>query len=341
LQIVSMANFFIHREFLKISSNFLAFIFLLLITVGNAIGETGGDLGGVSLQAQKILLSNPKSISKGISHNLWENDEQSIHKSQIDWISSVDRLQMDGMHVTVITPKTYRATNSQSIAVYIHGGAYVGGVALDYTGINMAHKLGLKVYSIDYRLAPEHPFPAGMNDCVVVYRALLKKYDANQIVVFGRSAGGGMALATLLKARDLELPLPRPVALLSPWTDLTRTGDSYYSNAGRGLISWEGLSKAAEAYAGEYDRKMPFLSPIYADYKKGFPPTLISTGTRDLFLSNAARLQRVLKRAEIEVELTVWEGMWHAFDGFYFNGLSEAEESRHEIAEFLLSNLNK
>jgi len=234
-----------------------------------------------------------------------------------------------------LTPQAAAAQTSSRIAVYIHGGGYVTGGSLDPTVVTLTHQTGLRTVSIDYRLAPEHPFPAGRDDCLAVYRELARRFGAHNVVMYGGSAGGGMVLSTMLAARDAGLALPAALALLSPWTDLTRTGDSYYGNESRDpILTWQGLHASAEAYAGGKDPRQPGLSPINADYGSGFPPTLITTGTRDLFLSNCVRLYRTLVRAGVTADLQVWEGMWHSFEGFT-SAMPESREALAVIARHL------
>lgn len=245
-----------------------------------------------------------------------------------------------GVPVVVIAPRSAAPENGERIALYIHGGGYALKSALDVTALLMAEQLGLAVYSVDYRLAPEHPFPQGLDDCLAVYGALLQQFSSDNMVVFGGSAGGGLALAMLLKAKQQGLPLPRALGLFSPWTDLSRTGDSYYANEGRDpVLSWEdNLEHFAAAYAGGLDRTDPLLSPVQGEYA-GFPPTLVITGTRDLFLSNSVRLARKMLQAGVDAELRVWEEMFHGFD--LMPELPEGEQARREMAGFLRHKLGQ
>lgn len=225
------------------------------------------------------------------------------------------------------------------LLVYLHGGGYVYGAgesALLLAG-PMAAISGRPVLAVDYRLAPEHPFPAARDDFLAVYRDLLKSYSPGRLAVWGDSAGGGLALAGLLAAHAQGLPLPAALALISPWSDLSKTGDSYFTLEGYDpTLHYElNLRRAARAYAGDRPLTDPELSPIYAAYPPGFPPTLIQTGTRDLFLSNCARLQRKLLDSSIDCRLSLWEGLWHVFHADQV--LPEARRALEELAEFLVS----
>lgn len=223
---------------------------------------------------------------------------------------------MAGVPVFTVTPRNLRPENKDRILLHLHGGGYVlnPGETGTYEAILMAGMSGFKVLSVDYRMAPDFPYPAAMDDAVAVYRELLKTVPAEKIGVFGTSTGGGMTLALGLRAKAEGLPLPAALAPGTPWTDLTKTGDSYFvnENVDNILVSYDGwLGEAAKIYAAGHDMKDPMLSPIYGDVS-GFPPTLLTTGTRDLFLSNTTRMHLKLRQAGIDADLIVFEGMSHA-----------------------------
>jgi len=258
-------------------------------------------------------------------------------KVKKELIASSHHETISDVPVLIAVPKGYDPKNDKKIAIYIHGGAYsLGKPDYLYSAFApLAVKTGLKVYAIDYRLAPEHPFPAGLKDVLTVYEELLKRFGAENIVVFGDSAGGGLSLALMLKAEQDKIPLPAALVLYSPWSDITKTGDTYMTLEGISpLLDYEkNLRSSAEVYAGKHDMKEPLISPVYARYMSHFPPTLIQVGTRDLFLSNCVRLYRNMKGAKVNVELSAWEGMWHVFEAV--PGLPEAEEAVQEAAEFM------
>ena len=174
-------------------------------------------------------------------------------------------------------------------------------------------------------------------DTIGVYRELLESYEAKDIAIFGTSAGGGLTAAVTLAARDAGLPLPAAVIMHTAWTDLSKTGDSYFTNdrVDPTIPTYDGaLEAAANLYAGDAGLKHPLVSPVYADYQPGFPPALLSTGTRDLLLSSTVRLHRVLRRAGIPAELHVFDAMWHGLDR-----MPEAQELQAEVLAFLAEHL--
>src|SRR3954468_14850475 len=175
----------------------------------------------------------------------------------------------------------------------------------------MAGLAGFRVISVDYRMPPDFPFPAALDDAVGAYRALLQTTTAKNIGIFGASAGGSLTLTTLLRAKMENLPMPGAIAPGTPTVDLSKTGDTLFTNAGvdNVLGTQEGFIRAtALLYANGRDLKEPLLSPIYGDVR-GFPPAILTSGTRDLYLSNTVRMHRKLRAAGVEVQ--VWEGQSH------------------------------
>jgi acetyl esterase/lipase len=181
-----------------------------------------------------------------------------------------------------------------------------------------------------------------LDDAMAVYRELLKSTNAKNIGIFGTSTGGGMTLAMVLRAKQEHLPLPGAIAPGTPWADMTKTGDSFYTNefVGNVLVSNDGiLHAAALLYANGHDLKDPMLSPIYSDMH-GFPPTILTTGTRDLFLSNTVRVHRKPREAGVEAVLNVWEGQSHAQ---YYRDIDapETKEYNTEIAQLFDQHLGR
>ena len=199
----------------------------------------------------------------------------------------------------------------------------------------MAGFAGYRVLSVDYRMPPDHPFPAALDDSVAVYRALLEAHEPRKIGIYGTSAGGSLTCTTLLRAKMEGLPMPGAIAPGTPTVDLTDEGDSYYINehVDNLLDTRDGFIRESVAlYAQGRDLKDPFLSPIYGDVS-GFPPAILTSGTRDLYLSNTVRMHRKLRAAGVEAVLQIWEGQSHA----QYVADIEAPETREyhdEVARF-------
>ncbi len=215
-----------------------------------------------------------------------------------------------------VTPKQISRENQNRILLHFHGGGYVlnPGEAGTDEAIMMAGYGKIKVISVDYRMPPDFPFPAAIDDAVTAYKEILKNYPPENIGVFGTSTGGGITLALLLRAKTEKLPLPAAIVVGTPWTDMSKTGDSYFTHEGIDniLVSYDGwLGDAAKFYANGHSLKDPLLSPIYGDVQ-GFPPTLLVAGTRDLFLSNTVRMHLKLREAGTTADLIVFEGLSHA-----------------------------
>jgi epsilon-lactone hydrolase len=247
--------------------------------------------------------------------------------------ASVESQYVDGTTVHIATPSDLAA--DEVVYVDLHGGGLVfgGGVACR-TGAQMqADQLDLTTWGIDYRMPPEHPYPAALDDCMSVYRRLLQQYPPGNIVIGGRSAGGNLAAAMMLRARDEGLPLPAGLVLLSPEVDLTESGDSFALNQLVDVVLPRSLMPNNLLYAAGADLAHPYLSPLFGDFSLGFVPTFIQSGTRDLFLSNAVRLHRALRRAGIPCELHVFEAMPHGG----FMGVPEDRELRSEVGRFVRS----
>ncbi|MDB5400413.1 MAG: acetyl-hydrolase [Rhodopila sp.] len=251
---------------------------------------------------------------------------------------------MAGVPVFILQPKEMPAENRNRVLLNLHGGGYVYGPGEAGTGeaAAMAGYGHFKVIEVDYRMPPAAPYPAAMDDAMAVYKAVLATTDPAHVAVFGTSTGGGMTLALMLRAKAEGVPLPAAIAPGTPWSDLTDSGDSYQTNEWLDniLVSYQGyLGHAAKLYANGRDLKDPQLSPIYGDFH-GFPPAILTTGTRDLFLSNTVRTHRKLRQAGVEAELQVFEGFSHAYytiDPF----IPESREAFGEIAQFLSAHLAK
>jgi acetyl esterase/lipase len=201
---------------------------------------------------------------------------------------------------------------------------------------------GFKVISVDYRMPPEAYFPAALDDGMTVYKSLLKTTSPDKIAVFGSSAGGALTLEMMLKAKQDGLPMPGAIAPGTPMSDVTKVGDTFVTNAklDNVLVSPDGFCDAGTVvYAKGHDLKDPLLSPVYGDMS-GFPPTILTSGTRDLLLSNTVRVHRKLRAARVEAQLQVFEAHSHA--QYYRDDTSpEAKDAFEEIALFFDRHLAK
>ena len=254
----------------------------------------------------------------------WEAMEQGFYQAGVKLSQEViDRYNLTVTEETVagvpcfrIVPPNQPEDKKDKVLLYFHGGGYVfnHGRAGLKEGALVSAIGGYTVLAVDYRLAPQHPFPAAIDDAFAVYQELLKTVPATKIGVFGTSTGGGMSLILPLMCQDRGVAQPAAVFAGTPWSEVDQIGDTYFSNEGDDqiLVSYQGwLTDATRVYAGGHDLKDPYLSPIYGDYSN-FPPLLLVSGTRDLFLSNTVRVQEKMLKAERPVELIVYEGQSHA-----------------------------
>ncbi|HEU5296817.1 MAG TPA: alpha/beta hydrolase, partial [Burkholderiaceae bacterium] len=230
------------------------------------------------------------------------------------------------------------------VLIQMHGGCYVlnPGEAGLPEAVMMAGFGGFKVISVDYRMPPEAYFPAALDDGMTVYRNALKSTPAKNIAIFGTSAGGALTLEMVLKAKQLNLPMPAAIAPGTPMSDVTKVGDTFYTNelVDNVLVSRDGFCDAgAKVYAAGHDMKDPLISPVYGDMS-GFPPTILTSGTRDLLLSNTVRVHRKLRQAGVEAVLQVYEGQSHAH---YLRDDSapETKEAFGEIGAFFDNHLGR
>jgi acetyl esterase/lipase len=243
--------------------------------------------------------------------------------------------RLSGVPVQWVVPPE---ENGDGVILYFFGGGYVYGSPAEDLAITarLAAFAGRKVCTPAYRLAPEHPFPTQRDEGLAVYRALLA--DHAPIAIAGESAGGNLALAVIGRVATAGLRMPIAAALLSPWSDLTHQGDTIRTLDGIDpTLSGQSGDAFARAFAGGRPLDNPEISPLFADVPKGFPPTLITSGTRDALLSDCARLSTRLRHAGVDAELRVWEGLWHVFE--FTPDLPEAEASLREVAVFLRARL--
>lgn len=234
---------------------------------------------------------------------------------------------------------TLNAPEDEAI-LYFHGGAYMAGSleSMRVLAVDLAKATGRNTLSFEYRLAPEHPFPAALEDALSAYAFLLSlNIEPSRIAFMGDSAGGGLALSTALLARERGLPLPAAIVAISPWTDLTLRGKSYAENAKIDpLLERKKLVRAVMYYAYGQSLFNPYISPVYADFT-GFPPTLIHVGANELLLDDALALYTAMRRDAVDVSLEQWEDMWHVWHVF---DIPESKAALYKIAQYVLSRIS-
>ncbi len=327
-------------------------------------GTKAGSIGDVSLEPQ--VIPAPQAVSPAaltfLTTPFWAGTGARPHPDDLEgWktaiaevdamfapvvegmlaasAADVEKTSLGGVTVYVATPRDLAEADRDKAHLYIHGGgwAFMGGEACGGLGAVQAARLGYTTYSVDYRVPPEHRFPAALDDCVAAYRALLATHRPERIVISGGSAGGNLTAATGLRIRDEGLPWPAALGLLTPATDASLKSDTLNTNVQFDTVLKD-MSAFSAVYAGSHDRTDPYLSPVYGDYSKGFPPTFLQSGTRDLLLSDTVRLHRALRRGGVEAELHVWEAMPHGG----FGGLSpEDDEMNAELKAFFERHLSR
>lgn len=226
----------------------------------------------------------------------------------------------------------------EKVMIYLHGGGYVMGSPATHRSLvaRLAKACRVRTISVDYRLAPEHPFPAALEDSLAVYQWVQDQgILSKNIIIAGDSAGGGLTLATLMSLRDNNLPLPAMALCISPWTDLTLTGESITTCADIDPYISHDLLKLGAHYVGNHAPQNPLISPFYADLK-GLPPLLIHAGTDEVLLSDSTRLAASARRANVDISVKIWERMWHDFH-LWAPYIPEANQAIEEISEFVKS----
>jgi acetyl esterase/lipase len=254
------------------------------------------------------------------------------------WLHSlgmkIDRVEGPVKGEWISLPKS---SNKEPVVYYLHGGGYISGSAKSCRPITatLARLLQARVFGLDYRLAPEHRFPAGLDDAVAGYRWLLASgIDSKAIAIVGDSAGGGMTLALALRLRDAGEPLPASLVCLSPWTDMTGTSNSLTENSERDpMFVAEDIERYASAYLGDHLRDDPLASPLLADLS-GLPPLLIQVGRTEVLLDDARGVHKKVQAAGGSTDLHIYEDVPH---GWHYGApfVPETRQALREVAEFI------
>jgi len=257
---------------------------------------------------------------------------------------NIEKKVIEGIDTYYLTPASIAPQNSKKVFIYLHGGAYIfgGGMSGLSEAVLIASRVQMPVIAIDYRMPPDYPFPTAIEDVVKVYKSLIESYSTKSIAMGGSSSGGGLTLATIHKLKELKITLPSALFVGTPWADLNKNGDSLFVNEGidRKIVTYDGfVTAAAKLYANGTDLNNSGLSPIYGDFSN-FPPTMLVTGTRDLFLSFTVRVHRKLRQAGVEADLNVYEGLSHV-EYFVIPDAPESIEAYSELGKFLDKHLEK
>jgi monoterpene epsilon-lactone hydrolase len=301
----------------------------------------------ITPEAQKWLesLTHKKSGPESLAERRARTDAwraQNSAEARKNYPVNIEETTIAGVHTDIITPLDTPAENRGRVLINLHGGGFNSDSGSLIEGDPIANLAKIKVVSVYYRLAPENPFPAAVDDVVAVYKELLKSYKPRRIGIFGTSAGAILTAEVAVKLKQSGLPLPGALGIFSGRADFSRPGDSWQ------LFTLDGLPGALQptfpdhlpddAYVGKTDRKDPVLSPLFADLH-GMPPSLLVTSTRDILLSGTAIFHRALLSAGDDAQLIVFEALPHAF--WYHFQLPETKEALELMAKFFNEKLGR
>ncbi len=290
----------------------------------------------MSLQARfwRIILRMAFKGQKSTIRELRARSAMNAKFSRVPEDMKVDKFEIEGIPAAWIHTSD---AEQGKIILHLHGGGYVTGSIDSYLMMctRMAQTLKMNLLLPEYRLAPEHPFPAALEDALKVYRWLLAQgHKPGDIIFSGDSAGGGLALATILALREAGERLPAAVVGMSPWTDLTLKGQSHITNArAEAVLRKDTLGEWAACYTGKENPENPLISPIYANFH-GFPPLLIQVGSQEILLSDALALAEKARADGISVTLKIWDGMWHVWQ-VLGDLIPESRQAFEQISRFV------
>lgn len=275
-------------------------------------------------------------------HGIVENPDIEKHRQSQDTLGSIlgntrdihyRELNIGGLYAEWVSVN--RAHMKKYVILHCHGGGYSTGSSLYARTLTskLAESTSMDVLCFDYRLAPEHPYPAATEDAMKVWDYLmLLGYGARDIILTGDSAGGNLALSLVLKLKEQGRLLPRGIVLMSPWTDLTSSGKSFEAKAEVDpVLDRDYIDRMVAAYASDMDLKQPLISPLFGDFE-GFPPVYIQVGENEILLSDSLRLHQALVDANVSVKMDTYKGMWHVFQ---MSPVKAAREAMDKNAEFI------
>ena len=275
-------------------------------------------------------------------HGLVENPDIEKHRHSQDQIGAImsntkdinyREIDIDGMYGEWVSVN--RAHMKKYVILHCHGGGYSTGSSIYARTLTskLAASTSMDVLCFDYRLAPEHPYPAATEDAMKVWNHLmLLGYGARDVILTGDSAGGNLALSLVLKLKEQRRLLPRGLVLMSPWTDLTSSGKSFQTRAEVDpVLDSAYIDRMVEAYAVGQDLKDPYVSPLFGSFE-GFPPTYIQVGENEILLSDSKRLHQAFVEANVSVKMDIYKGMWHVFQ---MSPVKAAKEAMDKNAEFI------
>jgi acetyl esterase/lipase len=260
--------------------------------------------------------------------------KQSVARLRLGDGVTRETVSADGVSCEWLIPQS---SPTDQVLLYLHGGGFVFGLTPPHLqmGAYLAQKMSLRILMVDYRLAPQHPFPATLDDCARAYGWLIKLgISAQNIVVAGDSAGGNLTLTLLLKLRDRGEPLPAAAVCLSPVTDLTQ--DKIHPGYRDPLLPTQAMQFYTRSYVGNNDAHNPFISPVFGDLR-GLPPLLIHAGEDEILRDDAVRIEELARTAKVDVRLEIYSRMWHVWQ---LNlALPQAVQSLDDIAHFLRAHI--
>jgi monoterpene epsilon-lactone hydrolase len=283
----------------------------------------------VSAAAQAMLAAGARWAPDG-----WTKESAAlVEKMRVLYPVKIEEATMAGVKVKIVDPVKPAPTKKDRVLINLHGGGFTSDSGSFLESIPIASLTGTRVIAVQYRLAPQFPFPAAVEDSIAVYREMLKNHAPKKIAVYGTSAGAILTAQTAVNLRKLGLPLPAALGFFSGSADFARSGDARHLFSVQGFLDFKPpAGTLTSTYVGTHDPTDPLLSPIYADLK-GLPPTLCMTGTRDALLSGTVDFHRALLRAGVDARLIVFDALPHAH--WYSFNLPESKEALEAQANFL------